>query len=30
MDVEPGTTKPTAYYTATTPTGTALAHRSEP
>ncbi len=30
MEVEPGTTRPTAYYTATTPTGTALGRRSEP
>jgi len=30
MDVEPGTTRPTAYYTATAATGTALARRSEP
>lgn len=30
MDVEPGTTKPTAYYTATTPAGTALVRHGEP
>lgn len=30
MEVEPGTTKPTAYYTATTPTGAALVRHSEP
>jgi hypothetical protein len=29
MDVEPGTTKPTAYYTATTVTGTAPVRRSD-
>jgi hypothetical protein len=28
MEIEPGTTKPTGFYTATTPTGTTLGRRS--
>lgn len=30
MEIEPGTTKPTGFYIATTPTGTALGRRSGP